>query len=135
LWGSELCTDSLVPSQAQVPCQAQALNPSDPKGQQVFYLTSWPLASVTATASHGLPQESYVTISHIGNAPSSWYSVWTPAPQSPGSSQLIALAHYKRSCFSPPCSLALSALILLLLLLLPYSPSLRLPFPPLSMWP
>ena len=29
-----------------------------------------------------------MAISHVGNAPSSWYSVWTQPPQSPGNSQV-----------------------------------------------
>jgi hypothetical protein len=105
-----------------------------------------PLAPITATASTVpiLPAERCVAISHLGNAPSSCYSVWTPPPQLPGNSQVcsslqlpgnshLGLAHYKRSCLPPPPSLTL--LLLPLLLLPSCSPSLPIPFLPLSRWP
>jgi hypothetical protein len=92
-----------------------------------------------------------VAISHLGNAPSSWYSIWTPPPQLLGKSQVCCsspqlpsnsqngTAHYKRSCLSPPSSLALllscSLFYLLALTLapLPLSPTPFTPLPPMAM--
>jgi hypothetical protein len=64
-----------------------------------------PLTPVAAKAPH-----SREVCGSVGNALSSWYSVWTPAPQLPGNSQVCSStqlpcwqhqgspAHYKRSC-------------------------------------
>jgi hypothetical protein len=111
--------------------QAQAWNPRNPKGQKVFGHPSWAPGSCLSYSLPQSPAERWVAISHIGNAPSSWYSVWTPPPKLPGNSQ-ISPVHYKRSCLPPPCSLA----SLTLLLSCSYSCSLApLPFPLLYMWP
>jgi hypothetical protein len=132
MWGSELCTDSLVPG------RAQALNPGDPKGQPIFGHASWAPGSCH---SYSLPRspppaptERCAAMNHVGNFPSSWYSDWTSPLQLPGNSQVCSSpqfpvngqngpARYKRSCLLPPCSL-------ILLLLLSYSP-----LPSLSTWP
>ena len=90
-----------------------------------------PLAPVTATASHSPPQRGVWPSVTKGNAPSPWYSVWTPSPQLPGNSQVcsssqlpgnsqVGLAHYKRGYLPPLSSLTL------LLLLLPLAPWLPL---------
>jgi hypothetical protein len=118
------------------PGQTQTLNPGDAKGLQVFSHTSWDPGSCSG---YSLPKtllpppgrEACVAISHVGNAPSSWYSVWTPPPQLPGNSQVcsspqlpgnsqVGQAHYKRSCLPPPPSL-------ILLFSCSYSCSLALP--------
>ena len=101
-----MCTDSLVP------IGTQALSLSNLVGGD-FPLSS--LAPVAATASNSSSTERCVTISHIGNTPSSWYSVWTPSPQLPGNSQ-VGLAHYKRGCLSPPLSYSYSCFLLAFLL-------------------
>jgi hypothetical protein len=98
-----------------------------------------PLAPVPSTASHTILQRGMWT--SLGNAPSSWYSVWTPPQQLPSNSQLYSspqlpsqdgTAHYKRSCLPPPHCLALllsCSLTYPLALLSPFV--LLLPPPPL----
>ena len=98
-----MCTDSLVP------IGTQALSLSNLVGGD-FPLSS--LAPVAATASNSSSTERCVTISHIGNTPSSWYSVWIPSPQLPGKIQIysspklpnnsqVGPAHYKIGCLPP----------------------------------
>ena len=85
--------------------------------------------------SPGHPTERYMVISHVGSAPSSWYSVWTPPPQLLGNSQVCSSpqlhgnsqeshAHYKRGCMPPLLSypLVLTFLISCSPLSLPVSP-------------
>ena len=87
-----------------------------------------------------------VAISHVGNSPSSWYSVWTPPPQLPGNSQVcsspqlpgnsqVGPAHYKRSCL-PLLTLLFSYSLASLLpsWALPIPSPFHILFPPLSMW-
>ena len=90
-----------------------------------------------------LHTERCVVISHIGNAPSSWYSLWTPPPQLPDKVRYASPHSYLatareaqppiKEADCPPLSLLL--LILLLLLLFLCSPPLPIPFSLLSTWP
>jgi hypothetical protein len=108
LWGGELCTDSLVPS------QAQAFNSSDfcLQGWQVFSHTPWAPGSCHSYSLPQFPLPSKPPLKR-GVWPSVTYSQVCSFPQLPGNSQ-VGLAHYKRGCLPSPCSLTL-------LLLLPYS--------------
>ena len=98
-------------------------------GWQVFSHDPWAPGSCSSYSlplrSPPLNPERYVVMSHIGNALSSWHSVWTPSPQLHGNSQVcsspqlpgnsqVGWAYYKRGCLPSPLSLTL-------LLLLSYS--------------
>jgi hypothetical protein len=86
------------------------------------------------------PPEKCVAISHIGNAPSSWFSVCTPPPQLPGNCQVCSSpqlpgknqvdpAHYKRDCLPPTPSLTLLYFFSYSLLSLSCSLTLLFPLP------
>jgi hypothetical protein len=126
------------------------LNSSDKVGgdfcleQQVFSHTPCAPGSCCSYSlpqpPHPTPTERCVAISHIGNGPSSWYSVWTPPPQLPGNSQVcssiqlpgnsqVRPAHYKKGCL--PLSLLPSCPYSLTLASHPPAPP---PFSPLSTW-
>jgi hypothetical protein len=76
-------------------------------GWQVFWphlLGPWILTQLQPPRAPFFLPERCVAISHVGNDPSSWYSVWTPLLQLPGNSQ-DGTAHYKRSYLPLPLSL------------------------------